>query len=78
MYQQPKVGFSSWPGNALGSTQPYTWQISRVLSVTERWLNGKTIMKNPHPEDVALFEAPWKGAKSQSSDPGIVGVMVWN
>jgi len=32
-------------------------------------------IKNPRPEDVALFGAPWKGAKSVPSDPGVVGVM---
>ena len=32
-------------------------------------------MKNAGPEDVALFGAPWKGAKSVPSDIGIVGVM---
>ena len=32
-------------------------------------------IKNPRPQDVALFEAPRKGAKSVPSDPGVVGVM---
>jgi len=32
-------------------------------------------VKNPRPEDVALFGAPWKGAKSQPSARGVVGVM---
>jgi len=32
-------------------------------------------VKNPRPENMALFGAPWKGAKSVPSDPGVVGVM---
>jgi hypothetical protein len=37
--------------------------------------DGSAIVKNPRPEDMALFGAPWKGAKGLSSAPGIVGVM---
>jgi len=33
------------------------------------------IVKNPRPEDVALFGTPWKGAKRVPSDPGVVGGM---
>jgi hypothetical protein len=32
-------------------------------------------VKNPRPEDVALFGAPSKGAKRVPSDPGVGGVM---
>jgi len=32
-------------------------------------------VKNPRPEDVALFGAPCKGAERVPSDPGVVGVV---
>jgi len=32
-------------------------------------------VKNPRPEDVALFGAPWKGAERVPSGPGVVGVV---
>jgi hypothetical protein len=33
------------------------------------------IVKNPRSENVTLFGAPWKGARSVPSDHGVVGVM---
>ena len=52
----------------MGSGKMGYWSIGKIPFEREA-------VKNPCPEDVALFGAPWKGAKSVPSDPGVVGVM---
>ena len=48
---------------------------SKLCDARSTRARGAMKVKNPRPEARALFEAPWKGAKSQPSDPGFVGAM---